>query len=162
MFNIIPKELNLNGKSCEFLDEYFKFVNEHRKRIGNEYGSQFEDSRDINQEDRTNCINIKPSKLAVQQKLKNPDLTEPESTFDAKSLYPADMLDETSVNPKIETGFASKVHINILYAEDLNFQKFNQDGKESAILKAKYLYPSNLIFQTQRSKKKLETSRLTG
>ena len=43
VFNIISKELNVNGNICEFLDESFEYKNKHRKIIENEYDSQFED-----------------------------------------------------------------------------------------------------------------------
>ena len=57
--------------------------------------------------------------------------------FDAKSLYPSDIRDEDSVYPKIESGFAYKPHMNDVYVEAFNIQKFNQDGDESATLRKK-------------------------
>ena len=32
VFNIISKELDINGSICEFLDKYFEFTNKHRKK----------------------------------------------------------------------------------------------------------------------------------
>ena len=54
--------------------------------------------------------------------------------FDATSLYPSAMWDESSVYPKKETGFVFKTHMNNVYVEAFNNQTFNRDGDESAIL----------------------------
>ena len=37
--------------------------------------------------------------------------------FDATSLYPSAMWDESSVYPEIETGFASKPHMNDVHVD---------------------------------------------
>ena len=50
VFNKTPKELDLNGNIYEILDKYFEYENKHRKTIENEYDSQFEVFRDINQD----------------------------------------------------------------------------------------------------------------
>ena len=62
--------------------------------------------------------------------------------FDASCLYPS--ANENSVYPKIETGFAFKPHMSIVYVEAFNNQTFNQDGDERAILGKKYYNPPNL------------------
>ena len=67
--------------------------------------------------------------------------------FDATSLYPNAMWDETSVYPKIETRFVFKLYMNNIYVEAFNIQTFNQDGNESAILGIKYNNPPDPIFQ---------------
>ena len=36
VFNIISKELNVDGKICEILDKYFEYTNKHRKIIEDE------------------------------------------------------------------------------------------------------------------------------
>ena len=41
----------------------------HRKIIEDEYDSQFDDDPDINQEERTNYMNNKLSKLKIHEKL---------------------------------------------------------------------------------------------
>ena len=66
--------------------------------------------------------------------------------FDAGSLYSSAMWDKNSVYPKIETGFAFKPHMNIVYVEAFTNQTFNQDGDKSATLGLKYYNPPNLIF----------------
>ena len=40
-----------------------------------------------------------------------------------------------SVYPEMETGVASKPHMNDVYVEAFNNQTFNQDGDETVILK---------------------------
>ena len=57
------------------------------------------------------------------------------------------MWDEISVYPKLEPGFASKLHMNDNYVEAFKNQSFGQDGNESAVLETKYYNPPNLIFQ---------------
>ena len=76
--------------------------------------------------------------------------------FGATSLYPSGMLDENSVYPEIETGFAFKPHMNHVFVEAFNNQTFNQDGDESAILGKKYYNPPNLIFQHLPVKEKIK------
>ena len=65
IFNIISKEVDSNANICDILDIYFEYTNEQRKIIEDEYDSQFEDYRDINQEERTKYINDKLSKLSI-------------------------------------------------------------------------------------------------
>ena len=45
VFNIISKELNLNGNDdvCEIMDKYFEYTNKQRKIKGDEYDSKFID-----------------------------------------------------------------------------------------------------------------------
>ena len=67
--------------------------------------------------------------------------------FDATSLYPSAVWDAKFGYSKIESGFVFKPHMKKTYLNAFNNQRFNQDGKESAILKQKYYNPPNLIFQ---------------
>ena len=53
VFNIISKELDINGKVCKILDTYFEYINKQRKIIKDEYDSQFTDYRDNDEEERT-------------------------------------------------------------------------------------------------------------
>ena len=53
--------------------------------------------------------------------------------FDATSRYPSALYDEKSVNPKIESGFVFKPHMNVFNVEAFNNQTFKPDGNESAI-----------------------------
>ena len=53
--------------------------------------------------------------------------------FDAATLNLSAKCDVKSVYPKIETGFAFKLHVNDVYVKSFNDQTFKQDGDESAI-----------------------------
>ena len=64
------KDLNVQSNICEVIEKYFENPNKHRKIIENESNSQFDDYRDINQEERTNNINIKLN-LTNWQYMKN-------------------------------------------------------------------------------------------
>ena len=50
MFNIISKELNVQGNICEVIEKNFEQTNKLGKIKQNEHDSQFDDYRDINQE----------------------------------------------------------------------------------------------------------------
>ena len=75
--------------------------------------------------------------------------------FHATGLYPSAMWDKTSVFPKIESGFAFKPHMNVVYVKTFNNQSFNQDGNESSFLKINYYNPPDLIFQHLPIKEKV-------
>ena len=158
VFNIISKELdiNVNGNVCEILDKYFEYTKKQRKIIEDEYDSQFNDHRDIDEEERTEHINKELNKLPIHKKLQKLNLNDVMMDFDATSLYPSAMWDENSVYPKIETGFVFKPHMNNVYVEAFNNQTFNQDGDESAILRIKYYNPRDLIFQHVPVKEKVK------
>ena len=76
--------------------------------------------------------------------------------FDATFLYPSAIWDEKSVNPKIESGFAFKPHMNDVNVKSFNDQIFNQNSDEPAILKIKYYNPPDLIFQQLPVKEKVK------
>ena len=158
MFNIISKELNVNGNDnvCEIKDKYFEYTNKQRKIIEDEYDSKFEDYRDIDVEERTEHINKELNKLPIHKKLQKLDHNDVMMDFDATSLYPSAMWDENSVYTKIETGFAFKPHMIKTYVDAFNNQTFNRDGDESAILRIKYYNPRDLIFQHLPVKEKVE------
>ena len=94
VFNIISIEINVIGKICKILDKYYEYTNKHGKLIENEYDSQFEDYRDINQEVRTKHINKQLNKLPVHEKIQKLNLNDVLMDFDATSLYPSAMWDE--------------------------------------------------------------------
>ena len=158
VFNIISKELNVNGNDnvCEIINKYFKYTNEQRKILEDEYNSKFKDYRDIDVEEKTEHINKELNKLPIHKKLQKLNHNDVMLDFDATSLYPSAMWDENSVYPKIETGFAFKPHMNDVYVEAFNNQTFNEDGNESAILRIKYYNPANLIFQHLPVKEKVK------
>ena len=65
----ISKELNVigNGNVCEIINKYFEYTNEQRKKIEDEYDSQFKDYRDNDEEERTEHINKELNKLPIQK-----------------------------------------------------------------------------------------------
>ena len=159
VFNIISKELNVNGNICDLLEKYFEFLNKYEKQYAKEFDSKYDDYRDINEKEKEKYVNRKLNILSIHQKLSKLDLNKTQMDFDAVSLYPSAMWDEKSVYPKIETGFAFKPHMNKTYVEAFNNQSFN----ESAILTIKYYNPSDLIFQhlpVKEKVKKIEVNRM--
>ena len=158
VFNIISKELNVNGNDnvCGIIDKYFEYTNKQRKIIEDEYDSKFKDYRDIDVEGKAEHINKELNKLSIHKKLQKLDINDVMMDFDATSLYPSAMWDQNSVYPKIETGFAFKPHMNNVYVEAFNNQTFNQEGDESAILRIKYYNPPELIFQHLPVKEKVK------
>ena len=72
VFNIISKELNINDNKdnvCEIIDKYFEYTNKQRKIIEDKYDLQFNDYRDIDEEERTENINKELNKLPIHKKL---------------------------------------------------------------------------------------------
>ena len=59
VFNNISKELNVNGNIYEILDKYFKFSNKYEIQYVKEFDSKYDDSRDIDQKEKTDYINKK-------------------------------------------------------------------------------------------------------
>ena len=163
MFNIISKELNVNGNICDLLEKCFKFLNKYEKQYGKEFDSRYDNYRDINEKETENYVNRKINMLPIHKELSKLDSNKTQMDFDATSLYPSAMWDENSIYPKIETGFAFKPHMNDIYVEAFNNQTFNEDGDESALLTIKYYNPPDLIFQHLPIKEKvnkLEVNRM--
>ena len=147
VFNIVSKELNVNGNICEILEKYFEFLNKYEKQYAKEFDSKYDDYRDIDQKEKEKYVNRKLNMLPIHKELSKLDSNKFQMDFDATSLYPSAMWDEKSVHPKIETGFAFKPHMNDVYVEAFNNQSSNENGDESAILTIKYHNPPDLIFQ---------------
>ena len=163
VFNIISKELNVNGTICEILEKYFKFLNKYEKQYAKEFNSKYDDYRDNNEKEKTDFINKKLNMLPIHKELSKLDSNKTQIDFDATSLYPSAMWDGIAVYPKIETGFAFKPDMNDVYVEAFNNQTFNEDGDESAILTIKYYKPPNLIIQqlpVKEKVKKIEVNRM--
>ena len=163
VFNIISKELNVNGNICDLLEKYFEFLNENERQYAKEIDLKFDDYRDIKEKGKEKYVNKKLNMLPIHKELSKLDSNKTQMDFDATSLYPSAMWDENSVYPKRKTGFAFKPHMNDIYVKAFNNQSFNQDGDESAILKIKYYNPPNLIFQhlpIKKKVKKIEVNRM--
>ena len=163
VFNIISKELNVNGNICDLLEKYFEFLNKYEKQYAKEFDSKYDDYRDIKEKEKTNYINKKLNRVPIHKELSKLDSNKTQMDFDATSLYPSAIWDEKSVYPKIETGFAFKPHMNDVYEKAFNDQSCNEDGEESAILTIKYYNPSNFLFQhlpVKEKVKKIELNRM--
>ena len=163
VFNIISKNLTVNGNECEIIEKYFEFLKEHEKLYAKEFKSKYDDYRDINKKEKTDFINKKLNMLPIHQELSKLDSNKTQMAFDATSLYPSAMWDKNSVYPKIETGFAFKPYMKDVYVEAFNNQTFNEDGDESAILTIKYYNPPDLRFQhlaVNEKVKKVEVNRM--
>ena len=163
MFNIISKELNVNGNVCDILEKYFEFLNKYEKQYTKEFDSNYDHYRDIDQKGKEKYVNKKLNMVSIHKELSKLNSNKTQMDFDATSLYPSAMLHENSVYLKIETGFAFKPHMNHVYVEAFNNQTFNEDANESAILTIKYYNPPNLIFQhipVKGKVKKVEINRM--
>ena len=163
VFNIISKELNVNGNICEILEKFFKFLNKYEKQYAKEFNSKYDEYRDINEKEKTDFINKKLNMLTIHKELSKLDSNKTQMDFDATSLYPSAMWDENSVYPKTETGFAFKPDMKDVYVKAFNNQTFNEDGDESAILTIEYYNPPDRLFHNLPVKekvKKLEVNRM--
>ena len=126
VFNIISKELNVDGNECDILEKYFEFLIENEKHYEKEFDSKYNDYRDIIQKEKTDFINEKLNMLSIHIKLSKLNSNKTQMDYDAKSLYPFAMWDEKSVYPKTETGFAFKPHMNTTFVDAFNNQTFNE------------------------------------
>ena len=100
--------------------------------------------------------------LPIHEQLSKLDLNITQMDFDAIILYPSAVWDKNSVYPKIETEFAFKPHMNVIYVEALNNQTFDQDANESPLLKMIYYNPPDLIFQHLPVKGKVKKLEVNG
>ena len=69
MFNIISKELNVDGNVCDILEKYFEFLNKHEKEYAKEFDSKYDDYRDIDQKEKEKYVNKKLNMLSIHKKL---------------------------------------------------------------------------------------------
>ena len=69
VFDIISKELNINGNISEFIEKYFEFLNEHEKQYTKEFDSKFDDYKDIDQKVKIDFMNKKLNMLSIHKEL---------------------------------------------------------------------------------------------
>ena len=100
--------------------------------IEKEYENQFNDYRDEDVGEREKFINENLSKLPIHQLIKQIKLDELFWDFDAVSLYPSAMWDESSIYLRIETGYGFTEDMKDELVNKVNNQSFNLG---SAILK---------------------------
>ena len=125
VFNIMSQEIGVIGNICEILDEHFEYTNKHRKKLEDEYDSQFGVYRDTIQEGRIKHNNDKLSKLPKLKQLQQLDDNDAMMDFNATSLYGSAIRDEKSIHPEIEIGFDFKSYMNKTYLDAFNNQSFN-------------------------------------
>ena len=53
VFNIISKELNVNGYICGNLEKYFEFLDKYEKQYAKEFDSKYDLYSDIDQKEKT-------------------------------------------------------------------------------------------------------------
>ena len=147
VFIFISKEININGNICNLLERYFNFLNKYEKQYDNEFDSNYDDYRDIDQQEKTDYFHKKANTLPFHKELSKLDSNNTQMDSDATSLYPSPLWDKSSVYPEIENGFAFKPHMNDFYVEAFNNRTLNHDGDESAISRIKCHNPPNLLFQ---------------
>ena len=118
------------------------YKNKHYQKNKKEYENQFYDCRNEDLEEKENFINEKLNNLRLHKIIKRIELIHLLWDFDAVSLYPSAMWDESIIYPRIETGYAFTSDMNDDIVEKFNNGNFTQG---SAILKIKYYNPKNLI-----------------
>ena len=144
ILKIIKKELAVKGTVYDTIEAYMEYKNKHFKIFEKEYESQFEDYRDEDIEEKEKYINEKLGNLRLHKIIQRIELFHLLWDFDAVSLYPFAMWDETSIYPRTETGYAFTRDMNDELVEKFNNQTFTQG---SAILKIKYYNPRKLVVQ---------------
>ena len=115
-----------------------KYKIRHHEEFEEEYESKFDDYRDIDENDKEKYISEKLSRLRLHKVLQHLEFIRLLWDFDAVSLYPSAMWDESSLYPRIETGYEFTKDMNDELVEKFNNKNFNQG---SAILKIKYYNP---------------------
>ena len=73
VFNIVSKELKVNGYICDLLEKYFELLNKKEKTYAKEIDSKFEDFRVFNQKEKTDFINKKLNMLLFHKELSKLD-----------------------------------------------------------------------------------------
>ena len=135
ILRIITEELIVKGNLYDIIEAYLNFKNRLFKIFEKEYENQVNDYRDEDEEEKEKYNSEKLSKLPIHQLIKQIKLDELLWDFDANSLYQSSMWDETSIYPRIETGYAFKKDTHNELVEKFNTVNFNQG---SANLKIKY------------------------
>ena len=111
VFNIISKEINVDGNICDILEKYFEFLS---KSKNNSQKNSIQNLMiiEILVKKKKIYVNKKLNMLQIHKELFILILNKTQTDFDATSLYPTAMWDENSVYPKIETRFAFQPDMN--------------------------------------------------
>ena len=157
ILKIINKELAVKGTVYDTIEAYMEYKNKYFKIFEKEYEDQFDDFRDEDVEEKEKYINEKLSELRIHKIIKRIELIHLFWDFDAVRLSPSTMLDENSIYPRIETGYAYTRDMNDEIVNKFNNRTFNEG---SAILKIKYYNPKNLIVQHLLIKEKVNKTEI--
>ena len=98
-----------------------KYKNDHLKNIKEEYENNFDDYRQVDEEEMEKYINNKLVELPVHQLLQQLSLKDLGWDFDGVSFYPSAMSDEKSICPRTESGYGFTPDMN-----DEHVKKFNE------------------------------------
>ena len=156
----LSEELNVKGSVYDKIEAFIEYKNEQLKIIKEEYEIKHNDYRDIGEEEMNNYINKKSGEFPIHKLLQKLNLNALLWDLDTVSLYPSAMLDEKSIYPRIEVGYAFTPDMNEDLVNEINNQTFTQG---SAILKIKYYNPKNSIVQhlpVKEKEKKIEINRM--
>ena len=121
-----------------------KHKSHHLKNFKEVYESQFDDYRDIDEEEMKIYIIKKLGEFAIHKLLQQLSLNDLLWDFDAVSLYPSAMSDPETIYPRMETGYAFTPDMKDDLVEKFLNQTFNEG---SAILKLRYYNTKDLIVQ---------------
>ena len=107
-----------------------KYKNDNLKIIKEEYESNFDEYRDIDEEEMNEYINKILGELPSHYLLQQLSLEDLLWSYDANRLYPSAMSDPKSIYPRIETGYAYTPDTNDELVKKFNKQKFSRFHKE--------------------------------
>ena len=141
----------------DIIEVLMKLKNDHLEITKEEYESNFDDYRDIDEEEMENCINKKLGELPIHKFLQQLGLIDLLWSYDANSLYPSAMSDEQSIYRRKDTGYAPTPDMNDDIVKKFNEGNFTQGG---AILKIKYYNPKYLIVQFLPCKERVNTTEI--
>ena len=86
MFNIISKELNVNGKVCDTLEKYFEFLNKFEKQKVKKIDSKKMIVKILIKKKKTDYKNKKLNMLPIQKELSKLKSNKTQMYFDATSI----------------------------------------------------------------------------
>ena len=141
ILKIISEELNVKRNIYDIVEAYLNYENKHFKIFEKEYENQFNDYRDEDEEQKEKFFDENLRQLPIHQLMKQIKLDELLWDYDANRSYPSAMWDETSIYPRIETGYAYITDMNDELVKKFKKQNFSRG---SAILIIKYYNPKKI------------------
>ena len=86
VFNVISKELNINGNICEILEKCLEFSNKIEEQNAKDFDSKYDDYRDIAQKEKENYVSKKLNMLPIHKELSKFNSNKTQMDFDATSF----------------------------------------------------------------------------